>query len=161
MASKDYYQILGVGRGASLQTIKAAYRRLARATHPDLHPGDAAAEARFKEINEAYEVLADAQRRHAYDVGGRTGAFGPRRAGTPRARTYAADPGAGTFSDRFEQFFRRSAATARPPRPQTGRDVERTVPVDLRQAYTGDLRELSGALRDNCMACGGAGLVGG
>src|SRR4030043_206845 len=67
MAGKDYYNILGVKRGASEQEIKRAYRRLARKHHPDVNPGDKAAEARFKEINAAYEVLSDKEKRQKYD----------------------------------------------------------------------------------------------
>jgi DnaJ-class molecular chaperone len=158
MASKDYYQVLGVPRAASAESIKRAYRRLARETHPDLHPGDAAAEARFKEVNEAYEVLADPQRRRAYDLGGRSGAARAARSSPTRPRTYGPNYGTGSFSERFDQFFSRSGGGARPPRPQAGRDIERPLPVTLLQAYTGELR---GALRDTCLACGGAGLVEG
>ena len=67
MAGKDYYKILGVGRQATEAEIKQAYRRLARQYHPDVNPGDKSAEARFKEINEAFEVLSDATKRKKYD----------------------------------------------------------------------------------------------
>ena len=67
MPSKDYYTILGVGRSASEKEIRQAYRRLARKYHPDVNPGDKAAEAKFKEINEAHEVLADPEKRQKYD----------------------------------------------------------------------------------------------
>ncbi|GAF94058.1 unnamed protein product, partial [marine sediment metagenome] len=67
MAAKDYYQILGVKRDASQKEIRQAYRRLARRFHPDVNPGDKAAEARFKEINEAHEVLSDPEKRKKYD----------------------------------------------------------------------------------------------
>jgi len=67
MAGKDYYNILGVKRDASEREIKQAYRRLARKYHPDVNPGDKSAEARFKQINEAYEVLSDKEKRQKYD----------------------------------------------------------------------------------------------
>ena len=67
MAGKDYYNILGIPKNAPDKDVKAAYRRLARKYHPDVNPGDKAAEARFKEINEAFEVLSDAQKRKKYD----------------------------------------------------------------------------------------------
>ena len=70
---RDYYEVLGVGRGASEDEIKKAYRKLAKANHPDLHPGDKDAEARFKEINEAYEVLSDADKKARYDQFGHAG----------------------------------------------------------------------------------------
>ena len=64
---RDYYEVLGVSRGASEAEIKKAYRKLAKENHPDLHPGDKEAEARFKEVNEAYEVLSDADKKARYD----------------------------------------------------------------------------------------------
>ena len=67
MADKDYYELLGVDRGADADTIKQAYRRLAKKYHPDLHPGDAEAERMFKEVNEAYSVLSDPQKKSNYD----------------------------------------------------------------------------------------------
>ena len=67
MAGKDYYAILGVKRNATEQDIKQSYRRLARKHHPDVNPGDKSAEAKFKEINEAYEVLSDSEKRKKYD----------------------------------------------------------------------------------------------
>jgi len=70
---RDYYEVLGVQKGATDQEIKKAYRKLAKANHPDLNPGDKAAEARFKEINEAYEVLSDSTKRSRYDQFGFAG----------------------------------------------------------------------------------------
>ena len=88
MAKRDYYEVLGVGRSADEKDLKAAYRKLAKQLHPDANPGDAKTEAKFKELNEAYDVLKDPQKRAAYDrfghqafengMGGRGGAgFGP------------------------------------------------------------------------------------
>lgn len=103
---KDYYKILGVPHGASAKDIKAAYRRLARKHHPDVNQGQAQAEARFKEINEANEVLSDPEKRRRYDqLGANWDAFqhATPRAGTRRSRV---NVGEGGFSDFFETFFR-------------------------------------------------------
>src|SRR3954447_13132370 len=94
----DYYKILGVGKNASDEEIKKAYRKLARKYHPDTNPGDKQAEERFKEISAAYDVLGDPDKRKQYDRGGMLGGFGSGRAGGPGP----GGPGgfdAGSFSD--------------------------------------------------------------
>ena len=101
MAKRDYYEVLGVERGASDAEIKSAYRRLAKKYHPDLNPGDKEAEAAFKEVNEAYEVLSDDQKRARYDQFGHEdptmggGGYGG----------YSYGGGAGGFEDIFETIF--------------------------------------------------------
>ena len=110
MAERDYYEVLGVPRGASQEDIRKAYRGLARKFHPDLNPGDAEAERRFKELGEAYEVLSDPKKRQVYDQFGREGVS--RRAGTGAGAgpsgaryTWTGDPGAPGFDDvAFEAF---------------------------------------------------------
>ena len=95
MAGRDYYNILGVKRDAGEQEIKRAYRRLARKHHPDVNPGDKTAEAKFKEINEAYEVLSDKEKRHKYDQFGDQWQYADQFAQAHRQQTPFGDFGKG------------------------------------------------------------------
>lgn len=173
MEYKDYYKILGVERNADEKEIKKAYRRLARQYHPDMKPGDKAAEARFKEINEANEVLSDAEKRRKYDelgqnyqrwqqAGGQPGGFdwsqgagGGRPGGTRVEYGDVQDlndlfGGAG-FSDFFQAIFGGMAAQGQSA-PRAGRaraaarDIEQEVEVTLEEAFRGTQRimELDG-----------------
>ena len=111
MAKRDYYDVLGVQRGASDQDLKKAYRQLALKFHPDRNPANKEAEEKFKEANEAYEVLSDAQKRRQYDTFGHAGV----RAGADGAGGF--DPGRGgfgdIFGDIFEDFFGGTRGSAR------------------------------------------------
>ena len=147
MEYKDYYQALGVSRNASPDDIKSAYRRLARRYHPDVNPDDPAAEARFKEINEAHEVLSDQQKRQQYDRFGsnwrRTGSFDEafRQSGA-RMDGFGdlfGGGGASGFSDFFDALF---GGRARPQRPQQA-NVEETLPVSLHEVLNGGRRALT------------------
>ena len=84
--ARDYYEVLGVGRGASAEEIKKAYRKLARENHPDRNPDDPKAEERFKEVQGAYDTLSDPDKRKEYDAGGRFGGFGRAAANQPHRR---------------------------------------------------------------------------
>src|SRR3974390_306511 len=118
--SKDYYAILGVKKTASQEEIRKAFRKAARKYHPDVNPGDKKAEEKFKEINEAYEVLSDPQKRHKYDTLGPNWQeqFGPSFSGAGTRRTYTPnvsrnpqydfDPSGSGFSDFFETLFGRA-----------------------------------------------------
>ena len=176
MDYKDYYKILGVDKKASADDIKKAYRRLARKYHPDVNPGDKKAEARFKEINEAYEVLSDPDKRKKYDTLGPNWqeqfGFGGTRPGT-RTRTYSA-PGGGTpydfadptgFSDFFDTLFGRRGGTRQRTAGTTtasrkGEDIEHPIEITLREAYAGTSRALRMQSPEPCAACGGSGLIG-
>ncbi|MBI5047669.1 MAG: DnaJ domain-containing protein [Deltaproteobacteria bacterium] len=141
MAKKDYYEILGVSRNAADEDIKKAYRELAKKYHPDLHPGNKAMEARFKEINEAYEILKDPKKREEYNRFG-SAAFEP---GFQGARTYTYSGGAvnpedlgfdfGGLEDIFGDIF---GKRTRPQRgPSGGEDIEYVLGIDFEQAIKG------------------------
>lgn len=150
MANKDYYKILGVQKTASEKEIKQAFRKLAKKYHPDANPNDPGAEAKFKEINEAYEVLSDEEKRKQYDQFG-TG-FNPfANAGNGTGGFYTnVDMREGPWSDILESLFggfgRGDQRTAGPGGFRTttgnvdGRDYEQLVPISLQEAYTGTTR---------------------
>ncbi|MBM3751259.1 MAG: J domain-containing protein [Acidimicrobiia bacterium] len=157
MDFKDYYAVLGVPKTASEADIKKAYRKLARQFHPDLNPGNKAAETRFKDINEANEVLADQTSRRKYDELGANwrqyeNAPGPRPGGGPRSQTRTMTPeamqdlfgGDGGFSDFFTTFFGSGGGAhgARHSRPPRGRDVESPLTLSLDEAFSGTTRHL-------------------
>jgi molecular chaperone DnaJ len=143
--ARDYYEILNVPRDASLDEIKAAYRRLAREYHPDVRKDDPQAEERFKEINEAYQVLSDPQKRAEYD----------RTAG--RA---APAPGPFDFRSPFEDLFDAFFGTPAPRRergPQRGADLRYDLEVSLEEAARGAERTVEVTRLETCPACFGTG----
>jgi molecular chaperone DnaJ len=157
-ARPDYYKILGVGKGASDEEIKKAYRKLARQYHPDRNQGDKKAEERFKEISQANDVLSDPEKRKAYDRG--TGPFG----GFAGGGTGGFDPGAfaGGFGDILSNLFgnagaRERAGGAGPRVPQRGRDLETEVTLSFDQAVNGAQVPLSVATPQPCPTCHGTG----
>ena len=157
MEYRDYYKILGVNRSASDDEIKKAYRRLARRYHPDVNPGDDKAVARFKEINEAYQVIGDAEKRAKYDQFGsnweKYGSFDEafRRAGAGSTGRSAAGgfdfAGFGGFSDFFEALFGGGAAApgqqGRPVRSRRSADIEHDIDIPLGEVMNGTTRTLS------------------
>jgi molecular chaperone DnaJ len=170
MAGKDYYQVLGVNRSASEKEIKQAYRRLARKHHPDLNPNDKAAEARFKEINSAYQVLSDSEKRKKYDQYGDQWEHADqfaRAGGQERVRWDFGQGGApfhyaeaGDFGDILSSLFGGGAGPRMRRGPQRGQDVESTVEVSLEEAYHGSTRMLQLQTTEPCTSCGGTGRVG-
>jgi molecular chaperone DnaJ len=154
MAKQDYYATLGVERGASAEEMKKAYRKLAMQYHPDRNPGDAKAEAKFKELNEAYDVLKDDQKRSAYDRFGHA-AFENGGAG---AGAGAAGFGfEGGLGDIFEQMFGAARRGGGGERTQTGADIRAQVEIDLVDAFTGTKANVRVATRMTCDACTGTG----
>ena len=162
MEYKDYYKVLGVSKNASAEDIKKAFRKMARKYHPDVNPGDKKSEARFKEINEAYEVLSDAGKRRKYDMLGPNwqDRFGyPSGAGrrTTNFRGSPMDYNSTGFSDFFEALFGRPTATSR----KTGEDIEQQVEVTLQEAYSGGMRAFNIQSSETCPVCRGTRVVAG
>ncbi|HPG07865.1 MAG TPA: J domain-containing protein [Saprospiraceae bacterium] len=169
MKYKDYYQILGVAKNASPQEIKKAFRKLAAKYHPDKNPGDKSAEEKFKEINEANEVLSDTDKRKKYDTLGSNWEYyqqagddwekyahqGPRQGGGKRTYYYSGNPedvfgrgGQSGFSSFFDLFFGEGAQEGDPfarygertTQVPRGSDVEATMSITMREAYQGSRR---------------------
>ena len=137
----DYYTVLGVERGSNESEIKRAYRALARKFHPDVAQDKAAAEIHFKEINEAYEVLSDPQKRSMYDRFGHTG--NGASAGMGGFGPFGASEG---FGDIFDMFFgaaRGGATQQRRNGPARGNDLRYDVEITLEEAYAGTTREIT------------------
>ncbi len=179
---EDYYEVLGVGRDASEDEIRKAYRRLARKHHPDLNPGDKAAEERFKKVQAAYDILSDPKKRQMYDQygfyseagfpGAGAGGFqgGPHFGGfdfsdfmNQAGRSgggFRADEGGFNFRDVFSQFFGRGGREERPA-PEKGTDLEYGLNIDFWQAIKGTQVRLSIARQEVCTVCNGSGSAGG
>lgn len=151
MAKPDFYATLGTPRDASADDLKKAYRKLAMQYHPDRNPGDAAAEAKFKEVSEAYDVLKDEQKRAAYD---RFGHAAFENGGGPQAGGF--DFGGGGLGDIFDQMFGQMGG-GRNRGPRAGNDIRTQVEIDLASAFAGTKANLRVATRVACEACAGTG----
>jgi DnaJ-class molecular chaperone len=170
---KDYYEVLGVPRTATEDQIRSEYRKLARKHHPDVNPGDKSSEDKFKEINEAYEVLSDADKRKRYDQLGANWKAGadftpPPGSGSRVEFTNFGDAfGSGAngqsadFSDFFESLFGRRGARAGPGFGVGGRDIEAEIALTLEQAHRGVTRTISLEASETCPECNGTGLKDG
>ncbi|HHV77993.1 MAG TPA: molecular chaperone DnaJ [Firmicutes bacterium] len=166
MASKDYYEILGVPRNASQDEIKKAYRQLAKKYHPDANPGDPTAQEKFKEINEAYEVLSDPDKRAQYDRFGSVGkgaeAYGEGPFNGPFTGPFTGpfgDFGFPGIDDIFDSFFGRS--TRKQEGPERGADIRRELDITLEEAAHGATKDVEVWRTEVCTACHGTGAEAG
>lgn len=155
MAKADFYTTLGVARDAKAEDLKRSYRKLAMQHHPDRNPGDKGAEAKFKELNEAYDVLKDDQKRGAYDRYGHA-AF---EQGGGGGGFQAGGFGAGGLGDIFDQMFGDMAGRGR-GRSRSGADLQTQIEIDLAAAFTGTKTDLRVPTRVRCDACNGTGSEG-
>jgi len=152
MAGKDYYKILGVDRKASERDIKQAYRKLARQHHPDVNPGDKSAEEKFKQINEAYEVLSDKENRQKYDKYGDRWQYADQFEQAQRQQASSGDfsqggprvyYSEGDFGSIFDDLMRGFGTGRGQAKPRRARSLEHPVEVTLEEAYRGTTRTLS------------------
>ena len=156
MAKRDYYEVLGVARGASEDDLKRAYRKLAMQFHPDRNQGNPEAEGKFKEVSEAYDVLKDAEKRAAYDRFGHAAFEGGGGGGGPQG-----GQGFGGFEDMFADIF--GQFTGRGQRQPTGRgaDLRQEISITLEEAFAGTKKVLKVPTSVKCEACSGSGAEGG
>lgn len=183
MAKQDYYELLGVKRDAKPEEIKKAYRRLARKYHPDVNPGDKAAEERFKLTSEAHDVLSDPKKRAVYDRFGQysdnladAAARGAGPGGPTAGRTApgfdfsgfdwgsATSTGGGTsFKDIFSELFGGGSKEREPPRPQPrkGADIEMPLSLTFEESINGLTASITVNRSEQCPRCNGAGDIGG
>lgn len=159
--TQDFYDLLGIERGADQAAIKSAFRKQAMKFHPDKNPGDSAAEAKFKEINQAYEVLSDEQKRAAYDRFGHA-AFENGGMGNGGGGPFGGGGGfsSGAFSDVFEDIFGEfMGGQSRARQQQTGRgaDLKYELEITLQEAFTGIARDITIPSSEACEACEGSG----
>ncbi len=167
MAKRDYYETLGVAKGASEQDLKSAFRKLAKEHHPDKNPGDSASEQKFKELNEAYEALKDPQKRAAYDRFGHAafdGAQGSRGPGGAGFGPDFASSMSDIFDDLFGEFMGGRRGQGGQPGGRTrgggrerGADLRYNLEVSLQDAYTGKTAQLRVPSSAGCEVCSGTG----
>jgi molecular chaperone DnaJ len=156
MGKRDYYDVLGCNRGASPAEIKAAYRKLAKELHPDCNPGDHGCEAKFKDVNEAYDVLKDDQKRAAYD---RFGHAAFEQGGMGNGFHGGGNPFdfSGSFADVFEDIFGEMMGGARGRKQNRGGDLRYNLSISLEEAFNGSKAEIKVPTAVACEACNGSG----
>ncbi len=152
---RDYYEVLGVNKGVSDEELKKAYRKMAKQYHPDLHPGDKEAEAKFKECNEAYAVLSDADKRRAYDQFGHAGVDGQGFSGFNGTAVDLGDIFGSFFGGAFGGGGRRNNG------PQRGADLKYNMSLDFMEAAFGVDKTITINKEDICGVCKGSGAAAG
>ncbi len=164
MAEKDFYGVLGVSKTASNDEIKKAYRKLAMKYHPDQNKDNPQAEEKFKEINEAYDILKDEQKRAAYDRYGNAAFDGSMGGGGGASGAGGFGGGAGAFSDIFEDMFgdfMGNGGARRSSGPMRGSDMQYTMELSLEEAYKGKEAKIKIPVNDTCEGCKGSGAASG
>ena len=163
MAKRDYYEVLGVSKTATQDEIKKAYRKIALANHPDTHPNDKAAEERFKEASEAYEILSDPKKRSNYDQYGFAGVDGMGGAGN-YSNVYRDFSdifgGANGFADIFESFFGGGRRSSTRSGGRQGSSLRYELTIDFNEAVMGCKKEISFSHKVKCESCNGTGGTG-
>jgi molecular chaperone DnaJ len=175
---QDYYELLGVPRRASAKDIRTAFRKLARKYHPDLNPGDKSSEEKFKQLQEAYDVLSDSKKRQMYDQYGfysdNIPPGGPGGTGADSGHPdinfdfggfdfgggAGAAGGGSSFRDLFSQFFRGGRGSEMEPEQESGNDLEYQIEIDFWDAVRGAVKKLSITRLDSCETCHGTGALG-
>ena len=161
---RDYYEVLGVGKSASDDELKKAYRKLAKQYHPDMNPGNKEAEAKFKEVNEAYEVLSDKDKRAKYDQFGHAGVDPNFGAGGFGGGFGGFDMGDIDLGDIFGSFFGGGFGGQRkadPNAPQRGASLRASITIKFAEAMTGCEKEISLNRMETCDSCRGTGCASG
>ncbi len=168
MATKrDYYEVLGVSKSASEEEIKKAYRQLAKKYHPDMNQGDKSAEAKFKELNEAYEVLSDKDKKARYDQFGHAGVDPNGFGGAGGFGGGGFEGGFGDFGDIFDMFFGGSSGgfggggARRRSGPQKGADLKYELEIEFEEAAFGVKKDIQVTRNENCNECNGTGAKAG
>lgn len=167
MAEKrDYYEVLGVSKGASDDEIKKAFRKMAKQYHPDLHPGDKECEEKFKEVNEAYEVLSDSEKKARYDQFGHAGVdpnYGAGAGGAGFGGGFGGFGGFGDVGDIFDSIFGGfgGGRSSNPNAPRRGEDIRTNVTIDFMDACKGKKLKMKYSRTEQCPDCHGSGAASG
>lgn len=154
---RDYYEVLGVERGADDASIKKAYRQLAKKYHPDMNPGDAEAEKRFKEASEAYAILSDPDKRRQYDQFGHSAFEGGGAGGGFGGFDFSGADFSDIFGDIFGDFFGGGRSSRNSNGPMKGANLRTSVRISFEDAVFGVEKELDLNLKDTCKCCNGTG----